>query len=299
MRNTSLVLGLLPLLWLALPSGVVAQSQLTSWTIPTDHPGHLGQAQQGRVCVSENDVNSLFLKGTLGNDVGGVGFGALGSNNLTPAETTDDSLIVTTAGPSNVWKFSRSGALQRVVTISGSPASFPGRPVPLLDGQVMFFYAGQFRTLDRNLNQIAAFPVAEAGGPIGIARRKDGAIVTCHQTPLLVSKLIAYSPAGTVLFNIPIPAGGPIALAADGSIYVCHGANASSLDVYAANGSPGGSWSGPPGQPLAGIKDITASPAGDLLFTLSVFIGGPVRVFQSLPVAGRKRSWSEVKAAYR
>jgi hypothetical protein len=168
-----------------------------------------------------------------------------------------------------------------------------------VDGQVLAQFPGGYQVLDRFLAPVGG-PIAPAhGGPLGFIRRPDGSIVACEVNALLVPHLVAYAPDWSVLWNVPIATGGAVACTAQGGIYVAHGSNATSLDLYRPNGSFFGTWSGPPGAPLFNIVDITSSRSGDLLYTLTFARSGPVRAFGSLPSTAQRTTWGAVKALFR
>jgi len=287
-------------LWLALallsPSPVLAQVEVASVPLIYDNPAHLGQAQSSRACLSNNDTGNMEVLAPLG---GGGASGSIPGIGIAPfmAETTDGFVVMT--GMSAIVKRTKLG--QFVTSKDYNPFLVQVGPVlPLPGGEVLVAVDLALRTFDGSLNEIASFPTAMRDGffgtVVGLARRGDGVVFTCERTVTGAYRLTAYGSAGGAIWDVPIPAGGPIALCI-GRIYVGH--SSSSLDVYASNGATMGSWSGPPGNPLSNIIDVTSSTTGDLLFTLTGAAGGPLRVFSVPPVSTVRKTWGEAKAAFR
>lgn len=295
------------LLAAALVAGVTtadAQSLYMSWPLLTDHPSSLGQAQSGRVTATENDAGLVLLLDASGNLV------APGFHIATFArmvESTDDSLFVIAGGWPSLNKYTRSGTLARSYFM-GSPSDIPRHLVPLDDGRVLLAFSNAdpakvLRIYDRNCNPAGNIPASlyegHTGTVIGLTRCPDGSIVTCVSTFLGNYHLTSYDVSGAVRWDVPVPAGGAVAADSRGALYVCHGAHATSLDIYGSDGAVAGSWSGPAGQPLVNVLDIASSRAGDLLYALTYAFNGPVKVFHDLPVPAARASWGQVKTAQR
>lgn len=300
--GTAAALGLL--LALACTRPCLAQDPQGSWSVPTTSPWALGQAQSGRVAFTENDASQATLYDANG---------ALLSAAITPGifarmvESTDDSLFVIVAGAPTLRKYTRSGTWLRGVTLGGF-ADIPRRILPLDDGRVLLAFTNSnparvLKIFDRNCVLVDSIPTVyfdgAAGTVVGLARAPGGDVVTCVETVLGGFYLTRYGAAGTVRWNIPMSAGGSIATDARGAVYVCHGANASSLDIYSETGVPAASWSGPQGAPLVRVSDIVASPDGERLFVLTNASSGPIREFAKLPVPANRHTWGEVKTGRR
>ena len=307
-RTTRMRHGALALLGLLLAAPIarpcLAQDPQGAWTVPTTSPWALGQAQSGRVAFTENDATT----GTLFDAGGGVAGPARTVGLFARmVESTDDSLFVIVAGGPTLRKYTRAGTLVRSVTLGGF-ADIPRRILPLDDGRVLLAFTNSnparvLKIFDRNCVAVDSIPTVyfdgATGTVVGLARAPGGDVVTCVETVMGNFFLTRYGADGTVRWNVPIVAGGSIATDSRGAVYVCHGANATSLDVYGETGVPAASWTGPPGDPLVRVSDVVTSADGQLLFVLTNASSGPVRVFTSLPVPAARRTWGEVKTGRR
>lgn len=302
-RHVALVLiGQLMVMPVAMPC--FAQDPQAAWTVPTTSPWALGQAQSGRVAFTENDATAGTLFDASGGVVGPARTVGLFARMV---ESTDDSLFVIVAGGPSLRKYTRAGALLRSVLLGGF-ADIPRRMIPLDDGRVLLAFtnanpARVLKIFDRNCVAVDSIPTVyfdgATGTVVGLARAPGGDVVTCVETVLGNFYLTRYGVDGAVRWNIPLAAGGSIATDSRGAVYVCHGANTTSLDVYSETGVPAASWSGPQGDPLVRVADITSSADGQLLFVLTNGVTGPVRVFASLPVPAARHTWGEVKTGRR
>lgn len=305
-RRLAVVMGLACAVGIGAGSacGACAQTLEGTWTVPTTSPWALGQAQAGHVAFTENDVASATLY-----DAGGAAVGVPLAVGLFArmVESTDDSVFVIVSGAPTLRKFTHAGTLVRSVTLGGF-ADIPRRLVPLDDGRVLlaFTHTDPSRVLkifDRNCVAVDSIPTilfdGAAGTVVGLARAPGGDVVTCVETVLGNFHLTRYGADGAVRWSLPIAAGGAIATDARGAVYVCHGANATTLDLYSDNGLAAGSWSGPPGQPLVRVSDVVASRDGERLFVLTNSSSGPVRVFTSLPVPASRTTWGALKTRRR
>jgi len=292
--------SLLSRLWLVfafvLPSQVAAQVEIANIPLIYDTPKHLGQAQGNRVCLSKDDTGGGHVLAPLG---GGGASGTIpGVGTASWLSETTDGFVVQ-SNMSSIVKRTKLGGF--VTSVDYNPFLVSVGPiVPLPGGQVMVALSLSLKTFDGALTEIGSFPTAVRGDGaatvVGLARRIDGVLFTSERTPTGNHRLTAYGSAGGVIWDVAIPASGPIALAG-GKIYLARGT--SSLDVYSMNGAALGPWTGPAGSPLSNVIDVSSTTAGDVLFTLTGRAGGPLRAFSVPPVATVRKSWGEVKAAFR
>lgn len=285
-------------------AGAYAQTLFTSLSLPSDSPFALGQAQPGHVAWTENDVSSFSLWDTNGGALSPMTTVGLFARAV---ESTDDSLFVIVAGGPTLRKYTRAGTLTRSVSLGGF-ADIPRRILPLDDGRVLLAFtnadpARVLKIFDRHcvLVDSLATPLYDgaAGTIMGLTRTPDGGIVTCMESSLGNVHLTRYGPAGHLEWTTTIPAGGSVASDPRGTLYVCHGANTTTLDLYSSTGVPSGSWSGPSGQPLVRVSDIVSSRDGEFLFVLTNGRSGPLQVFTNMPVPASRTTWGALKTRAR
>lgn len=283
------LIRLLPVLVLALPLPAGAQSLFSTWTINSDYPTHLGQAQSGRVALTESDFRTSRLYSSVGLLVGQTG---PMDGNPRAIESTNGSLYFI-AAPAYVAR--AGGPLVQLPTGCKS-----AHLVPLDGGRILVRTicgdpSQDFRIYDQGLTLVGSWAgLPETSSVPGMTRRPDGSIVACAVT-LYGTQLTAYSPNGAVLWDHTIDNAGPVASDAEGNLYVLIGTY---FNVYDSHGNFHHTWAGVPGHPLSNVRDVASSADGTLIFTMSGYIGGPVNVYSQFPTPARSTSWGQLKIRY-